>query len=59
VAAFAGRGLAAEVVGILDDGGELALRRDGERVPVLRPAESAITGLAGRAGSRGPVRLIR
>jgi selenophosphate synthetase-related protein len=52
VAAFAGRGLAAAVVGTLDDGGELALRRNGERVPVLRPAESAVTGLRGRAGPR-------
>jgi hypothetical protein len=43
--AFAARGLAAAVVGVLDDSGELALRRDTERAVVLRVDEYAVTGL--------------
>ncbi|HZZ45811.1 MAG TPA: AIR synthase related protein [Pseudonocardia sp.] len=45
LAAFAARGLAAEVVGVLDDSGELALRRDDERAVVLRSDEYSVTGL--------------
>lgn len=45
LAAFASRGLAAAVVGTLDDTGELALRSHGERVTVLRLGEYRITGL--------------
>lgn len=44
-AAFAGRGLAAEVVGTLDDSGELALELAGERAVALRLDEYRVTGL--------------
>jgi uncharacterized protein len=45
LAAFAGRDLAAAVVGTLDDSGELALRAGGERVTALRLDEHRVTGL--------------
>jgi uncharacterized protein len=45
LAAFAARGLAAEVVGTLDDSGELALRLDGETAGVLRSTQLRVTGL--------------
>jgi hypothetical protein len=45
VAAFAGRELAAAVVGVLDDTGELALRSGAERATVLRLDEFRVTGL--------------
>lgn len=45
LAAFAARRLAAEVVGSLDDSGELVLRRGAERAPVLRLSEFRVTGL--------------
>jgi selenophosphate synthetase-related protein len=45
LAAFAGRGLAAGVVGTLDDTGELALRSGAERVTVLKLDEYRVTGL--------------
>lgn len=48
MAAFAGRDLAAEVVGILDDSAELALRWGGERATVLRLDEFRVTGLPRR-----------
>ncbi len=45
LAAFAGRDLAAAVVGVLDDTGELALRSGAERATVLRLDEFRVTGL--------------
>lgn len=45
VAAFAERGLAADVVGTLDDGGELAVCSGAERATVLRLADFRVTGL--------------
>jgi selenophosphate synthetase-related protein len=45
LAAFGARGLASAVVGVLDDSGELALRRDTERTVVLRSDEYPVTGL--------------
>jgi hypothetical protein len=45
LAAFADRDLAAAVVGVLDDTGELALRSGPERATVLRLDEFRVTGL--------------
>jgi hypothetical protein len=46
LAAFAGRDLAAAVVGTLDDSGELAVRSGDERELVLRLDEFRVTGLS-------------
>jgi selenophosphate synthetase-related protein len=45
LAAFAERDLAAAVVGVLDDSGELALRSGDDRATVLRLDEFRVTGL--------------
>jgi uncharacterized protein len=50
LAGFGDRGLAAAVVGTLDDTGELALRAGAERVTALKLDEHRITGLPRRPG---------